>query len=242
MNERRTAIVTGAAGALGTAICHALQRDGLDVVGVDIVGDVPIVRADVALAADNERVVAGVLEQSGRIDVLVLNAGVQHVAPISAFPEEQWDRLHDVMVKGPFLAMRAAWHALTARPGGRVIVTASTSSFVAEAGKSAYVAAKHGLIGLVKVAALEGAPFGLTVNAVAPGWMHTPMAEGQIVERMSSAGVTREQAIAGLLSGQPVKRFIDPAEVARVVSFLAGGAIDSITAATIPVDLGVLAV
>lgn len=237
----RVAIVTGASGGLGRAICQRLTADGMQVVGVDLVG-ADVIRADVAVAADNERVVRQTLERHGRIDVLVLNAGVQHAAPIAAFPEEEWDHLFGVLAKGPFLALRAAWVALTKRRGSSVVVIGSTSSFVAETGKSAYVAAKHAVVGLVKVAALEGAPYGLAVNAVAPGWMLTPLAERQLEARMAADGQTREQALEAMLVGQPVKRMVLPEEVAEVVAFLASGRAAAITGATVPVDLGALTV
>ena len=241
-DDARVALVTGAAGALGAAICTRLEDDGYAVVGVDLVAEPPLVQADVGTAMGNAQIVDAAVERFGRLDVLVLNAGVQHVAPIATFPEAEWDRLFDVMVKGPFLAMRAAWPALTARPGGRVVMTASTSSFVAEARKSAYVSAKHALLGLMKVAALEGAEHGLTVNAVAPGWMLTPMAERQVQDRVAASHGSYDAAVADLLAGQPVKRFVTLDEVARVVAFLADPGASAVTGVAVPVDLGALVV
>jgi 3-hydroxybutyrate dehydrogenase len=239
-SERRVALVTGAAGGLGRAVCAALASDGLEVVGVDL-RDEEVLHADVGTEAGNRRAVEAALERYGRLDVLVLNAAVQDVAPIYEFPIEQWDRHMDVMLKGPFLAIRAAWSALISRPGGRIVATASTSSFLAEPFKVAYIAAKHGLLGLVKVAAIEGAPHGLTANAVAPGLMVTGLIEDQIAERMRITGQSREEIIACWCAGQVVKRPVETAEVAAVVAFLAGEASSGITGACVPVELGRLA-
>jgi 3-hydroxybutyrate dehydrogenase len=181
------------------------------------------------------------IERHGRIDVLVLNAGIQHMAPIADFPDDDWDRLMNVMLKGPFLAMKYAWGALTAQPGGRIIVTASTSSFTAEPYKSAYVAAKHGVLGLVRVAALEGGHAGLTANAVAPGGMMTPLIENQLDDHVRLRGITRDQVIEEYVARHGVKRFVETGEVAEVIAFLAGPESSGITGTCIPVDLGFMA-
>ncbi len=236
----RVALVTGAAGGLGRAACAALAADGIDVVGVDIHGD-DVITADMGTEDGARRAVEVVLERHGRLDVLVLNAAVQHVAPIPTFPVDEWDRLLDVLLKGPFLTMRAAWPSLTARPGGRIIATASTSAYVAEPFKAAYVAAKTGLLGLVRVAALEGGPHDLTANAVAPGLMMTGLIEGQMEEQMRLRGQSRDEIVANWCSGQAVKRPVETQEVAAVIAFLAGARSSGITGAVIPVDLGELA-
>jgi 3-hydroxybutyrate dehydrogenase len=235
----RVACVTGAAGGLGVAIVEALEREGAVVVPVDLHGEACL-HLDVATDAGNRAMVAAALERHGRLDVLVLNAGVQHVAPIPDFPEAEWDRVFDVTVKGPWLALKHAWPHL-ARPGGRVVVTASGSSFIAEQYKSAYVAAKHAVLGLVRVAALEGGPLGMTANAVGPGWMRTPMVENQLAEQMRLHGRSREAVIASMVDRHPVKRFVEPAEVADTIAFLAGDRASGINGSFIPVDLGTLA-
>jgi 3-hydroxybutyrate dehydrogenase len=122
-----------------------------------------------------------------------------------------------------------------------VLVTASTSSFVAEPYKVAYVSAKHAVVGLVKVAALEGAPHGLTVNAVAPSWMRTPLVENQLAKRMELYGLSREDAVAQIVTDHPVNRFVEPREVAETIAFLAGRGASAISGTTVPVDLGALA-
>jgi 3-hydroxybutyrate dehydrogenase len=234
------AIVTGAAGGLGDATVQALRQAGAAVVPVDVHGDDCLI-ADVATAEGNRRMVDLALQRHGRLDILVLNAGAQAMNPIADYLEADWDRLLNVMVKGPFLAMKFAWPQLTRQPGGRIIVTSSTAGLVGAPYKAAYVAAKHAVLGLVKVAALEGAGAGLTANAVAPGWMRTPLAENQIGDHMRLRGTGRDEVIASMIAEQPAGRFVDTAEVAGLITFLAGPGGSAINGACIPVDTGTLA-
>ena len=236
----RVAIVTGAAGGLGSAAVRALRQAGATVVPVDVHGDDCLI-ADVATAAGNRRMVDLALERHGQLDILVLNAGAQAMNPIVGYAEADWDRLMNLMVKGPFLAMKFAWPHLTRQPGGRIIVTASTVSLEGAPYKAAYVAAKHAVLGLVKVAALEGAAAGLTANAVAPGWMRTPLADDQIPDHMRLRGMSRDEVIASMAAEQPANRFVDTAEVAALITFLAGDGGSAINGACIPVDTGTLA-
>ncbi|WP_245509639.1 SDR family oxidoreductase [Bradyrhizobium vignae] len=164
--------------------------------------------------------VAHVLALAGCLDILVLNAGCQFVAAIDQFPDHEWERLRSVMLDGPFFAMKAAWSALTKSPGGRIVVTASTASFAGAPQKTAYTAAKHGVLGLVRVAALEGAGHGLTVNAVAPGWMDTGMMRDQLKIQAATMGVCTDEAVERLRAAQPAKRFVDVREVAATIGFL----------------------
>jgi 3-hydroxybutyrate dehydrogenase len=236
--DGRVAIVTGAAGGLGSSVCRVFEREGAAVVGVDVRGDGVLV-----LDAGTEEGVRAMVEAAvathARLDVLVLNAGIQHMEPIAEFDVGAWDRLMDVMLKGPFLAMKHAWPHI-ARPGGRIVVTASVSSFTAEKYKAAYIAAKHGVAGLVKVAALEGADVGLTANAVAPGLMMTPLIEGQMEEQQRLHGISREEVIERFLAG-PVPRAVETDEVAETIAFLASDRASGINGAIVPVDLGILA-
>jgi 3-hydroxybutyrate dehydrogenase len=236
----RVAIVTGAAGGLGSATVRALRQAGATVVPVDVHGDDCLI-ADVATAEGNRRMVDRALERHGRLDILVLNAGAQAMNPIASYAEADWDRLMNLMVKGPFLAMKFAWPQLTRQPGGRIIVTSSTAGLTGAPYKAAYVAAKHAVLGLVKVAALEGAGAGLTANAVAPGWMRTPLAENQIRDHMRLRGISRDEVIASMIAEQPARRFVEATEVAGLITFLAGAGGAAINGACIPVDLGTLA-
>jgi 3-hydroxybutyrate dehydrogenase len=237
----RVAALTGAAGALGRVVWQSLEQAGAHVVPVDLHGDGCLV-ADVSTSAGNERMVDAALNQFGRLDILILNAGTQAMNPIAGYAEEDWDRLMDLMVKGPFLAMKFAWPHLTRQPGGRIIVTSSTLGLEAAPYKSAYVAAKHAVIGLMKVAALEGATAGLTANAVLPGWMYTPIVEEQIQDHVSLRGISREEVIEGMVAEHPAKRFVETAEVASLITFLASPASSGISGTCIPVDTGGLAV
>lgn len=236
----RTAIVTGAAGGLGSAICEVFEREGASVVRVDVAGE-GCLHLDAGSAAGNREMVETAIARHGRLDVLVLNAGVQYMAPLPEFPEEEWDRLMDVMARGPFLAVKYAWPELTRQPGGRIVATASGSSFVAEKYKAAYVSAKHAVAGLVKVAALEGGPLGLTANAVAPGWMMTRLIEGQMADQIRLHGQPREEILASWMAQSPVDRAVEPSEVAETIAFLASARASGINGAIIPVDLGLLA-
>jgi 3-hydroxybutyrate dehydrogenase len=236
----RVAIVTGAAGGLGAAVYAAFAAEGASVLPVDIKGD-DCLHVDVGTEAGNREMIETALARYGQLDVLVLNAGTQYMAPLAEYPEAQWDRLMNVMLKGPLFAIQHAWPALTARPGGRIIVTASISSLQAERYKVAYVAAKHGVLGLVRVAALEGAPFGLTVNAVAPGGMHTPLIESQVADQMRLHNVTREEYLSRMAARHPGGNLVDPAEVANTMVFLASPESAGINGTCITVDHGLMA-
>jgi 3-hydroxybutyrate dehydrogenase len=235
----RRAVVTGSQGGLGSAIVETLRRDGADVVGVDVAPGAEVV-ADLASAAGVHDAIEGSTRRLGGLDILVLNAGVQHVAPLEEFPEEQWDRLHDVMVKGAWRAIRDAWPQLTARPGGRVVVVASTSAYRAERGKIAYDTAKTALPGLVRNVAYEGLQHGLCANAIAPTWMRTPFIEWQIEARAEAAGISKDEVVAAMLGSHPAGRFLEEQEAAEVVAFLASPKSSGITGSTIPVDAGEL--
>ena len=228
----KVALVTGAAGNLGRVICGVLAEEGASIVAVDIsVGDQGL-DFDASTADGNRDMVRAAVERHGRLDILVLNAARQHVAPLADCSDEGWDSVLDVGLRGPFLAMRSAWPHLVERQGSRIIAIASTSSFVAAPEMGPYVAAKHGLLGLVRTAALEGAARGLTVNAVAPGWMESPI---------SGAGrVDDALAYELMLDDSPARRYVSYREVADAVLFLAGGASSGISGACIPVDLGAL--
>lgn len=233
----RVALVTGASGGLGCAIVKEFRDQGADVYGADIVGD-DVFQADLSTPEGNGEVIAKVFEAAGRLDILALNAGGQFVSPIDRFPDEEFDRLTDVMLKGPFAALKAAWPALTARPGGRVVVTGSTTSFMAEPYKAGYISAKHGVLGLVRVAALEGAAYELTANLVSPGWMDTPMLRNQLEAQAEERNMTVEAVIEMLSAGQPGNRFIRVEEVAAAVAFLAGPTASAINGVALPIDLG----
>lgn len=235
--EGQVALVTGGAGGLGRAISNELRKRGAQVHGVDVIGE-GVHHADLSTADGNREMVDHVLASTGRLDILVLNAGIQFVAPLDQFPDTEWNRLTEVMLDGPFFALKAAWPALTESPGGRVVVTASSAGWGGAPRKVAYAAAKHGVLGLVRTAALEGARYGLTVNAVAPGWMETGMLRGQLEAQAESRGLTVDEVLEGYRKAQPGERFIAVSEVAAAVGFLASPAASGVNGICIPVDLG----
>lgn len=232
--EGRVALVTGATGGLGKAIVAELRERGADVHGVDIAGE-GVFHADLSTSTGNRDMIAHVLAIAGRLDILVLNAGCQFVAPIDQFPDAEWERLRGVMLDGPFFAMKAAWSALTKSPGGRVVVTASMASFAGAARKAAYTATKHGVLGLVRVAALEGAAHGLTVNAVAPAWMDTAMMRNQLEVQAATLGVSTGDVVERFRTSQPAQRFVDVREVAATIGFLASPAASGVNGVCVPV-------
>ncbi|WP_051448315.1 SDR family oxidoreductase [Bradyrhizobium sp. WSM1417] len=235
--EGRVALVTGAVGGLGKAIVAELRERGATVHGADIAGD-GVFHADLSTADGNRDMVAHVLATAGHLDILVLNAGCQFVSPLHQFPDAEWERLRAVMLDGPFFALKAAWSALTRAPGGRVVVTASVASYGGGRQKAAYTAAKHGVLGLVRVAALEGAVHGLTINAVAPGWMDTALMRGQLEAQAANRGTSIDEVIALFRAAQPGNRFVDVREVAATIGFLASPCASGINGTCIPIDLG----
>jgi 3-hydroxybutyrate dehydrogenase len=241
--EGRTIIVTGAAGGIGRAIARRLTDDGAQVLAVDLepAGDGPGVpyAADLATRAGNRGAVDAALEQFGRLDAIVPNAGFQHVSPLREFPEDRWDELLAVLLTSPFLLARYGWDALADSGDGRFIAIASVHSLLASPYKSGYVAAKHGVLGLVRTLALEGAEHGIIASAVCPGFVRTPLVENQIADQAEARGISEESVIEDvILAPHAVKRLIEPDEVAEVVAFLLGPGGKAFTGAPVPMDLG----
>jgi 3-hydroxybutyrate dehydrogenase len=239
----RAALVTGAASGIGRAVAQRLTDDGVDVLAVDLTPDdegpgVPF-EADLTEPDANRRAVEAALERFGRLDLLVPNAGVQHVAPVAEFPVDRWDTIVALLLTSPFLLTRAAWPALVEADAGRVVVIASAHALVASPYKAAYVSAKHGVLGLVKTLALEGAEHGITATAVCPGYVRTPLVEKQIVDQARVHGLSEDQVLEQvILAPHAVKELIEPSEVADVVAFLAGPAGRSFTGVPVTMDQG----
>jgi 3-hydroxybutyrate dehydrogenase len=240
--SRRAALVTGAASGIGRAIAERLIEDGLDVLAVDLDADGLPGRglaADLSTRDGNRAAVEAALEAFGRLDVVVPNAGVQHVAPVQEFPEDKWDLLIALMLTSPFLLARHAWPALERGEHPRFIAIASVHGLVASPYKSAYVSAKHGVIGLVRTLALEGAEAGISATAVCPGYVRTPLVEKQIPDQARAHGISEEEALEQvILAPHAVKRLIEPSEVANVVAFLAGEAGAAFTGSPVTLDQG----
>jgi len=223
----RAALVTGAAGGIGRAITERLVTDGWDVLAVDLApasdGRGEQFAADLATREGNEAAVAAALERFGRLDAVVPNAGFQHVARIEEFPDEQWDRLLAVLLTSPFLLAKNAWRALRASGDGRIVVVASVHGLVASPYKAGYVAAKHGVLGLVKTLALEGAEDGIGVAAVCPGYVRTALVESQVAAQAAVHDIPEERVVEDvLLAPQAVKQLQEPEDVAEAVAFLLG--------------------
>jgi 3-hydroxybutyrate dehydrogenase len=235
--------VTGAAGGIGRAIATRLESEGLSVVAADLEPDRDgpghPVACDLTGAEGNRAAVQAALDQFGRLDVLVPNAGVQHVAPIEEFAEERWDQLIALLLTSPFLLAKYAWSALAESGEGRYVAVASAHGLVASPHKAAYVAAKHGLLGLVKTLALEGADRGITATAVCPGFVRTPLVENQIADQARANDLPEERVLEEvILAPHAIKRLIEPEEVAAVVALLAGPEGSAFTGAALPMDLG----
>lgn len=247
--DRRVALVTGAASGIGKATAEALTEQGYCVAVVDVDAkqgqavsdavDGHFVHADLKSGAHCRRVVDEVLGQYGTIHILVNNAGLQHVAPIEEFLAETWNTLISVMLTAPFLLTKYVWPTMKAQGWGRVINMGSIHSLVASPFKAAYVSAKHGLLGLTRTAALEGGPYGITVNAICPAYVRTPLVERQIDDQARTRVISpREVVETVMLEPAAIKRLIEPEEVAAVVVYLCSDAAAPITGATWELDLG----
>jgi 3-hydroxybutyrate dehydrogenase len=241
--EGRAALVTGAASGIGRAIAQKLLDEGMGVLSVDLdPGDSPgePFAADLSTREGNRGAVEAALERFGRLDAVIPNAGFQHVSPIQDFPEDRWDALLSVLLTSPFLLARYAWQSLAAAPdGGRYVAIASVHGLVASPFKAGYVSAKHGVMGLVKTLALEGASQGITATAVCPAFVRTPLVEKQIADQARAHGIPEERVLEDvILAPHAVKRLIEPDEVAGLVAFLLGPGGRAFTGAPVIMDEG----
>jgi 3-hydroxybutyrate dehydrogenase len=229
----KAALVTGAAGGIGSAVVERLEADGWSVHGVDVAD------ADLTTREGNRLVVDAALERFGRLDAVIANAGFQHVAPVEEFPEEQWDRLLALLLTSPFLLAKYAWSALRESGDGRFVAMASAHSLTASPFKAGYVAAKHGVLGLIRTLALEGADVGITAAAVCPCYVRTPLVEAQTADQARAHGLPEERVLEEvILERQAVKRLLEPGEVADVVAFLLGPSGRGFTGTPVVLDLG----
>jgi 3-hydroxybutyrate dehydrogenase len=242
-SSSRAALVSGAASGIGRAIAERLVLDGFDVLNLDLAhgDDAPGVAlvADLTTREGNRRAVEAALERFGRLDVIVANAGFQHVSSVRDFDEDRWEKMVALLLTSPFLLAKYGWDALAAHGDGRFIVIASAHGLVASPYKSAYVSAKHGVVGLVKTLALEGADAGVLATAICPAYVRTPLVESQITAQGRAHGLPEDRVLEEvILASQPVKRLIEPGEVADFVGFIAGPSGRAFTGVPLPMDLG----
>lgn len=245
----RTAVVTGGASGIGAACARKFASDGLRVVIVDRDGsaarqlatelDCAYVAADLATRDGCRLAVEGSIAAVGGIDVLVANAGYQHIDPIVDFPEDRWDDMLALMLTGPFLLTKYAWPHLRASGRGRIVYMGSAHSLTASPFKGAYVSAKHGLVGLARVAALEGGELGITANVVAPAYVRTPLVEAQVADQARTRGISPAEVEEKVfLENVAVKRLLEPDDVASLVAYLASPGAWGLTGSVYPIDLG----
>ena len=250
----KTAVVTGSTSGIGLGIALALARAGCNIVLNGLGSEADIERVTREVAACGTRVafdpanmlrhnqIAEMIAKAERdfssVDVLVNNAGIQHVAPVEAFPIEQWDAIIAINLSSAFHAARAAIPGMKKRRWGRIINICSAHSLRASPFKAAYVAAKHGLAGFTKVVALELAEHGVTCNAISPGFVWTPLVEKQIPDLARSESITPDEAKREILARQPTQQFVTIEQVAALAAFLAGEAAASITGANYAIDGG----
>jgi 3-hydroxybutyrate dehydrogenase len=253
----KVAVVTGSTSGIGLGIARALADGGSDVVinGLGAPEDIERVVAELERDHPLSRIVynganlmkgaeaAALVEQTiagfGRVDILVNNAGIQHVSPIETFPPEKYEAIIALNLSAAWYTTRAAFAGMKQNGFGRIINVASAHGLVASPYKSAYVAAKHGIVGLTKTIALEGAEHNVTCNAICPGYVWTPLVENQIDDTAKARGITRDEVIRNvLLAAQPNKRFAEVGELGALAVFLCGPGGRSITGTALPVDGG----
>jgi 3-hydroxybutyrate dehydrogenase len=252
----KSVVVTGSTSGIGLGIARAFAREGCNVL-LNGLGDrteierlraglekeagvkVRFSPADMTRPSEIGAMIEQAVKDLGGADVLVNNAGIQHVAPVDEFPVEKWDQILAVNLSSAFLAIRAALPAMKRKGWGRIINIASAHGLVASPFKSAYIAAKHGLVGLTKTVALETAGQGITCNAICPGYVHTPLVEKQIDDNARVHGIPRDEVIRKvILERQPSRQFVEIDQVAAFAVFLATDAAASITGAALPIDGG----
>jgi len=252
--QERVAVVTGAASGMGLAFSQALASEGASVVLADLDeaggakaaegisssgGKAVFHKADISNRQDVRALIQDTIAQFRRLDILINNAGIQHLSPIHEFDEDKWDLLIAIMLTGPFLATKYALPQMMAQKKGRIINISSFHGLVASEYNSAYVAAKHGLIGFTKVLALEGAPHNVSAVAVCPSYVRTPLVEKQVAAQARQHGISEAEVIQKIMvAPAAMKRLLEPAEVAALIVYLCSDAAQAITGTALSIDCG----
>jgi 3-hydroxybutyrate dehydrogenase len=254
--QGRSAVITGSTSGIGLAIARAFAAEGANVM-LNGFGDAAAIEAlragiekshgvkaryhgaDMTKPAEIRELVARAESELGAVDILVNNAGIQHVSPIDQFPEERWDAIIAINLSSAFHATKAALPGMKRRRWGRIVNIASAHGLVASPNKSAYVASKHGIVGFTKAAAVETAEEGIRVNAICPGFVHTPLVQKQIEDRAREAGISEERATREIiLAPQPTKEFVTVEQIAATAVFLCSEGAAQINGASLAVDGG----
>ncbi len=249
MLKDKVCIVTGAASGIGLSIAQSFAKEGANVIMSDI--------NQASLSQESDKIKADyfasdlstqkgcidlvdyVLKKYSKVDILVNNAGIQHVSPIENFPEDKWNFIISLMLTAPFLLTKYVWPSMKAQKWGRIININSVHGIRASEFKVAYISAKHGLSGLTKVAALEGAPYGITVNSICPSYVRTPLVDNQIDDQAKTHGIPREKVIEEImLKKAAIKKLIEPDDIAEVAKFLCTPSANYITGSMMTIDCG----
>jgi len=250
----KRAVVTGSTSGIGLGIARALAAEGADIMlnGFGEAAEIDKLRqglardykvkvafsgADISQAAQIRDMIRKTGEELGGVDILVNNAGIQHTAPVESFPAERWDAILAINLSSNFHAIQAVLPQMRSRDWGRIINIASTHGLVASPQKAAYVAAKHGVVGLTKVVALETATTGITCNAICPGWVLTPLVQKQVDARAAQANISQDRAKIELLSEKtPSREFVTPEQIGALAVFLCSEAAKQVRGAAWPID------
>jgi 3-hydroxybutyrate dehydrogenase len=247
--SQKVAVVTGAASGIGLAVAEALAGANYQVVMADVntsagqreanrIGG-HFVQADLTDRAACRELIDTAVGQFGAVDVLVNNAGIQHVSPVEDFPEDKWNFMISLMLTAPFLLTKYAWPHMKAKGWGRIINISSVHGLRASEYKSAYISAKHGIMGLTKTTALEGGPHGITVNAICPAYVRTPLVDNQIDSQAATHGIPREEVIGSImLKKAAIKRMIEPSEIGAAVLYICSDAAGCMTGTDFTIDCG----
>lgn len=247
--NKRVALITGAASGIGLAVAEALAQDGYQVVLADVNSEAGnqqakkigghFIQVDLTDAAACKALVDEAAATFDSVDVLVNNAGIQHVSPIEDFPEEKWNFILSLMLTAPFLLTKYCWPYMKKKGWGRIININSVHGQRASEFKSAYISAKHGMTGLTKTAALEGGPFGITVNSICPAYVRTPLVDNQIDAQAKTHGIAREDVIETImLKKAAVKRMIEPEEIGKAALYICSDAASCMTGVSLTIDCG----